>query len=169
MSLPSTSCCFNGVSYVVYVVSGCCGLCLEKNLKCRLVVTQGDCKRSHKIFYFLLLMVFSGDCVNKQKLSLQKKLDKARTKDAELQAEKLVLMEKISGLYEERHVLFSREFCLRKQLGFLSKKKKKMFARELASIEDLKRSKQGASESVGLLDACYGCCEITSADLVRSN
>ena len=38
-------------------------------------------------------------------------------------------------------------------MGVLNKKKKEMFARELASIKDLERSEQGASEDVGLSDA----------------
>ena len=53
MSLPCAGCCRNGASYMVDVGSGCCGRCLEKNLKCSLVVTQGYCKQSCKISYFL--------------------------------------------------------------------------------------------------------------------
>ena len=44
MSLSCASCCRTGVSCVVDAVSGRCGCCLEKNLNCSLVVTQGDCK-----------------------------------------------------------------------------------------------------------------------------
>ena len=44
MSLSCAGCCHTGVSYVVDAVSCCCGRCLEKNLNCSLVVTQGDCK-----------------------------------------------------------------------------------------------------------------------------
>ena len=48
MSLSCTGYCRTGVSCVVDAVSGRCGCCLEKNLNCSLVVTQGDCK------YFLV-------------------------------------------------------------------------------------------------------------------
>ena len=33
-----------GASGVIDAVSGHCGCCLEKNLNCSLVITQGDCK-----------------------------------------------------------------------------------------------------------------------------
>ena len=84
------------------------------------------------------------------------KLDKACTETAELQAEKLVLIERIFHLHEKCCAFFSRELCLCKQLGFLGEKKKKLFARELVSIEDLKRSEQEASEGVGSSDAVEG-------------
>ena len=58
-------------------------------------------------------------------------------------------MERSSCLYEKSHALFYYELCLRKQLGVLSEKKKEMFTRKLASIEDLKRSEQGMFGSVG--------------------
>ena len=48
MSLSCAGCRRTGASCVVDAVSGCYGRCLEKNLKCSLVVTQGDCK------YFLV-------------------------------------------------------------------------------------------------------------------
>ena len=44
MSLSCDGCHCTGASYVVDAVSGRCGRCLEKNLNCSLVVTQGDCK-----------------------------------------------------------------------------------------------------------------------------
>ena len=44
MSLSCAGCRCTGVSCVVDAVSGHCGRCLEKNLNCSLVVTQGDCK-----------------------------------------------------------------------------------------------------------------------------
>ena len=44
MPLSCASCRHIGTSCMVNVVSGCCGRCLEKNLNCSLVVTQGDCK-----------------------------------------------------------------------------------------------------------------------------
>ena len=59
-------------------------------------------------------MVFSRDCVDKQKLFLQEKLNKACTKDAELRAKELVIMEKISSLHEEYHAFFSCELRLHK-------------------------------------------------------
>ena len=48
MSLSCADCHHTGVSCVVDAVSVRCGRCLEKNLNCSLVVTQGDCK------YFLV-------------------------------------------------------------------------------------------------------------------
>ena len=44
MSLSCAGCHCIEASYVVDAVSGCSGRCLEKNLNCSLVVTQGDCK-----------------------------------------------------------------------------------------------------------------------------
>ena len=44
MSLSCAGCRRTGTSCVVDAVSGRCGYCLEKNLNCSLVVTQGDCK-----------------------------------------------------------------------------------------------------------------------------
>ena len=44
MSLSCTGCRRTGASCVVDVVSGRYGRCLEKNLNCSLIVTQGDCK-----------------------------------------------------------------------------------------------------------------------------
>ena len=44
MSLSCAGCHCTGASCVADAVSGCCGRCLEKNLNCSLVVTQGDCK-----------------------------------------------------------------------------------------------------------------------------
>ena len=95
-----------------------------------------------------MLIVFLKDCVNKQKLSLQKELDKACVENAKLWAKKLVLIEKTFCFYKKHCAFFSCELCLCKQLGILSEKKKKMFARKLASIENLERSKQGVFESV---------------------
>ena len=94
-----------------------------------------------------------GYCVDKQKLSLQKKIDKACTENVELQAEKLALMERTFWLYEKCHAFLFCELCLCKQLGVLSEKKKKMFARELAFIKNLKRLKQEAFENVKLSNA----------------
>ena len=58
-------------------------------------------------------------------------------------------MERFSCLYEKYYVLFPRELCLYKQLGFLGKKNKEMFTRKLASIENLESLEQEASEGVG--------------------
>ena len=44
MSLSCAGCHCTGPSCVVDAVSGRYGRCLEKNLNCSLVVTQGDCK-----------------------------------------------------------------------------------------------------------------------------
>ena len=44
MSLSCAGCRRTGASCVVDAVSGRCGRCLEKNINCNLVVTQGDCK-----------------------------------------------------------------------------------------------------------------------------
>ena len=86
-------------------------------------------------------------------MSLQKDFDKTYVEDTKLQAEELVLMEGTSRLHKKLHTFFSCELCLYKQLDVFSKKRKKMFARELASIKDLERLKQGASGSIGLSDA----------------
>ena len=44
MSLSCAGCCCTGASCVVDAVSGRCARCLEKNLNCSLVVSQGDFK-----------------------------------------------------------------------------------------------------------------------------
>ena len=74
-------------------------------------------------------------------------MDKARAKDAELRAEELALIEKSSRLNEKRCTLLSCELCLCKQLGILGNKEKEMFARELASIEDLEEQEQAANKT----------------------
>ena len=52
---------------------------------------------------------FPGDCVDKQKLSLQEELDKACAKDAELRAKELLLFEKCSCFNEKRWTRLLRE------------------------------------------------------------
>ena len=74
-------------------------------------------------------------------------MDKASAEDAELRAEELVLIEKSSRLNEKRCTLLSCKLCLCKQLGILGNKEKKMFARELASIEDLKEQERAANKT----------------------
>ena len=73
-------------------------------------------------------------------------MDKARAEDAELRAKELVLIVKSSRLNEKRRTLLSRELRLCKQLRILGNKEKEMFARELASIEDLKEQEQAANK-----------------------
>ena len=74
-------------------------------------------------------------------------MNKARAEDAELRAEELALIEKSLRLNEKRRTLLSRELRLCKQLGILSNKEKKMFAWELASIEDMKDQEQAANKT----------------------
>ena len=74
-------------------------------------------------------------------------MDKARAEDAELRAEELALIERSSRLNKKRCTLLSRELRLRKQLEILGNKKKEMFARELASIEDLEEQEQAANKT----------------------
>ena len=74
-------------------------------------------------------------------------MDKARAEVAELRAEELALIEKCSRLNEKRRTLLSCELHLCKQLGILGNKEKKMFARELASIEDLEEQEQAANKT----------------------
>ena len=74
-------------------------------------------------------------------------MDKARAEDAELQAEELALIKRSSRFNEKRCTLLSCEFRLCKQLGILGNKEKEMFARELASIEDLEEEEQAANKT----------------------
>ena len=74
-------------------------------------------------------------------------MNKARAEDAELRAEELALIEKSSRLNEKRHTLLSCELRLCKQLESLGNKEKEMFARELASIEDLEKQEQAANKT----------------------
>ena len=82
-----------------------------------------------------------------RKLSIQEELDKACAEDAELRAEKLALIEKSSRLNEKRRTLLFCELRLCKQLEILGNKEKEMFARELASIEDLEEQEQAANKT----------------------
>ena len=83
---------------LVDVFFGCCGCCIEKNLKCSLLVTQGDCQSLFLLFCNVPNESFPEDCVDRQKLSLQEELDKACAENAELRAEELSLIEKCSCL-----------------------------------------------------------------------
>ena len=74
-------------------------------------------------------------------------MNKACAEDAELRAEELALIEKSSRLNEKRRTLLSYELRLRKQLGILGNKEKKMFARELASIKNLEEQEQAANKT----------------------
>ena len=58
-----------------------------------------------------------------------------------------MLIEKSSRLNEKRCALLSFELHFCKQLGILGNKEKEMFARELASIEDLKKQEQAANKT----------------------
>ena len=59
----------------------------------------------------------------------------------------MALIEKSSRLNEKRCTLLSCELRLCKQLGILGNKKKEMFARELASIEDLEEQEQASNKA----------------------
>ena len=74
-------------------------------------------------------------------------MDKAHAEDAELRAEKLVLIEKSSRLNEKRRIFLSCELRLCKQLGILDNKEKEMFAQELASIKYLEEQEQAANKT----------------------
>ena len=74
-------------------------------------------------------------------------MDKARAEDAELRAKELTLIKKSLHLNEKHRTLLSRELHLCKQLGILGNKEKEMFARELASIEDLEEQEQTANKT----------------------
>ena len=87
---------------LVDVFSGCCSCCIEKNLKCSLLVTQGDCQSPLLLSCNVPNEFFPGDCVNKQKLTLQEELNKAQAEDVELHTEELLLIEKCFCLNEKR-------------------------------------------------------------------
>ena len=74
-------------------------------------------------------------------------MDKAHTEVAELRAEELALIKKSLYLNEKRYTLLSCELRLCKQLGILGNKEKEMFARELASIKDLKEQERAANKT----------------------
>ena len=104
---------------LVDVLSGCCSCCIEKNLNCSLLVTQGDCQSLLLLSHNVPNKFLPEDGVDKQKLTLQKELDKAFAEDVELRAEELSLIEKCSCLNEKRWTLLLCELQLRKQLGVL--------------------------------------------------
>ena len=133
---------------LVDVLSGCCSCCIEKNLNCSLLVTQGDCQSLLLLSRNVPNKFLPEDGVDKQKLTLQKELDKAFAKDVELRAKELSLIEKCSCLNEKRWTLLLCELQLRKQLGVLGEQEKKLFFQELASIEELEKTEQEASWGV---------------------
>ena len=94
---------------LVDVLSGCCGCCNEKNLKCSLLVTQDDCQSPFLFSCNVPNEFFSGDCIDRQKLSLQEELDKTCAEDAELHAKKLLVIEKCFCFNEKRWTFFLRE------------------------------------------------------------
>ena len=73
-------------------------------------MTQGDCQTLFLLSCNVPNKSFSGDYVDRQKLSLQKELNKAWAEDAELRAEELSLIEKCSRLNEKRWTLLLHEF-----------------------------------------------------------
>ena len=82
-----------------------------------------------------------------------------------------MLIEKSSHLNEKRRTFLSLELHLCKQLGILGNKEKKMFARELASIEDLEEQEQAAikttvaaeiPESTSMVDPFSGLFDLLS-------
>ena len=79
---------------LVNVFSGRCGCCIEKNLKCSLLVTQGDCQSFFLLFCNVFNESFLRNRIDRQKLSLQEELDKACAEDAKLRAEELLLIKK---------------------------------------------------------------------------
>ena len=104
-------------------------------------------------------------------------MDKARAEDAELRAEELALIEKSSHLNEKHCTLLSRELCLCKQLGILGNKEKEMFARELASIENLEEQEQAANkktvaaempESTSMVDPFSGLFNLLSPSVLAA-
>ena len=133
---------------LVNVFSGRCGCCIEKNLKCSLLVTQGDCQSPFSLSCNVLNKSFLRDCIDRQKLFLQAELDKACVENAKLRAKELLLIEKCSCLNKKRWTFLLRELQLRKQLGVLSEREKELFSQELASIEELEKAEQEASQGV---------------------
>ena len=130
------------------VFSGCYSCYIEKNLKCSLLVTQGDCQSPFLLSCNVLNVSFPGDCVYRQKLSLQEELNKACAEDAELRAEELSLIEKCFCLNKKHQTLLLHELQLHKQLGVLGEREKELISQELAFIEKLENAKQEASRGV---------------------
>ena len=128
MSKSCSGCWQVDADCLVDVLSGCCGRCIEKNLKCSLFVTQGDCKSLFSLSCNVPNEFLPGDYVDRQKLSLQEELDKTYAEDAKLRAKKLSLIEKCFCLNKKHQTFSSRELQLRKQLGVLSEQEKKLFS-----------------------------------------
>ena len=105
MSKSCSGCWQVDADCLVDVFSGCCGCCIVKNLKCSLLVTQGNCQSPFLLSCNVPNESLSRDCVDRQKLSLQKKLDKACAEDAKLRAKELLLIEKCSCFNEKRWTL----------------------------------------------------------------
>ena len=104
-------------------------------------------------------------------------MDKACAEDAELRAKELALIEKSLRLNEKRHTLLSCKLRLRKQLGILGNKEKKMFARKLASIKNLEEQEQAANkitiaaelpESTSIVDPFSGLFDLLSSSVLAA-
>ena len=109
MSKSCSDCWQVDADCLVDVFSRCCGCCIEKNPKCSLLVTQGNCQSPFLLSCNVPNKSFPRDCIDRQKLSLQEELDKACAEDAELCAEELSLIEKCSQLNEKCRTLLSHE------------------------------------------------------------
>ena len=105
MCKSCSSCWRVDANCLVDVFSGRCGHCIEKNLKCSLLVTQGDCQSPFLLSCNVPNKSLLGDCVDRQKLSLQEELDEACAKNAKLHAKELSLIEKCFCLNEKRWTL----------------------------------------------------------------
>ena len=111
-------------------------------------MTQGDYQSPFLLSCNVPNKFLPEDCVDRQKISLQEKLNKVCAEDAKLRGEELSLIEKCSCLNEKRLTLLLRELQLHKQLGVLGEREKKLFSQELASIEELEKAEQEVSRGV---------------------
>ena len=71
MSKSCSGCRRVDADWLVNVLFSHCSRCIEKNLKCSLLVTQGDCQSPLSLSCNVSNEFLPGDCVDKQKLTLQ--------------------------------------------------------------------------------------------------
>jgi len=123
MPSPCSRCSSRSLSCLIDLSSGRCSECIRSGRKCDLVVSETDWANLRKL-----------------KKSVQEQLD-----EVELRASQLHL--ELAAIAAQMSTLSSRRLRLRKEAGLLSEKEKEMFARELASIEEVERLEAAAAES----------------------
>lgn len=129
MPTPCSSCRRSGRRCLVDLGSGNCAECLSRNAKCDLVVTARDWANLNKL----------QDGVQADLAQVAE--DEA---DAELDAEEVeraleAIQKRLQAVRERKRTLRERRIRLRQKANLLTSREREMFARELASIEEMEK------------------------------